>query len=82
MNNKSLDIDRIVREIVERLRAELEVQPVATLTLETRVVTMAELKGKLCGVQQLVLKPCAIITPSARDELREKKIEIIRDPAE
>ena len=81
MNNQPIDIDRIVREIVDRLRAELD-RPVATLTLDSRVVTMADLEGKLDGVRQFVLGPNTIITPLARDELKEKKIEITRAPTE
>jgi len=81
MNYETLDIDRIVREIVSRLRAEMEMKPVAALTLDARVITMSELDGKLDGVQQLVVRHRTIITPLVRDELREKKIEIVRNPA-
>jgi hypothetical protein len=86
MNSETLDIDRIVREIVSRLRAELtemgaEVteQPTTVLTLAAQVVTMAEIRGKLKGVTQLKLEPRAIVTPSVRDELNDHKIEIVRD---
>jgi len=82
MNIETLDIDRIVREIVSRLRAEIEVQPLAALTLDARVITMSELSGKLDGVRQLVVPCRAILTPSARDELVAKKIKIVRAPAE
>jgi len=82
MNNETLDIDRIVREIVSRLRAEMKVQPAVALTMDARVITMSELEGKLDGVRQLVVRHRTILTPSARDELREKKIEIVREPAE
>ena len=83
MNLETLDIDRIVREIVRRLRAEIEVQPAATaLTLDARVVTLSHLEGKLDGVRQLMVRSQAILTPSVRDELTDKKIELIRAPAE
>lgn len=82
MNFETLDIDRIVREIVSRLRAEMEVQPVAALTVDTRVITLSELDGKLEGVRQLMVRSRAILTPSVRDELSAKKIEIVRAPAE
>ena len=78
MNFETLDIDRIVREIVSRLRAEMEVQPVAVLTVDARVITLSELDGKLEGVQQLRVGSRAILTPSVRDELRAKEIEIVR----
>ena len=82
MNLESLDIDRIVREIVERLRAELEVKPTAVLSLDSHVITMHDLRDKLNGVQQLVIKPNAIVTPLVRDELKEKNIEIVRSNIE
>ncbi len=79
MNLETLDIDRIVREIVRRLRAEMEVQPAATaLTLDAQVITLSALEGKLEGIRQLMVCPRAILTPSVRDELRSKKIEIVR----
>jgi len=82
MNTETLDIDRIVREIVSRLRAEMEMKPVAALTMDARVITMSELEGKLDGVRQLVVRHRTIITPLVRDELREKKIEIVRGTTE
>ncbi len=82
MNFETLDIDRIVREIVSRLRAEMETQPVAALTVDARVITMSELEGKLGGVRQLRVRSRALLTPSVRDELTTKKIEIVRAPAE
>lgn len=69
------DIERIVR----RLLAEMTSPPLATtLTLEANVVTMVELRDKLEGVQKLVVKPRAIVTPLVRDELTDRKIELIR----
>ncbi len=82
MNLETLDIDRIVREIVSRLRAEMEVQPVAALTVDARVITMSELDGKLKGVRQLRVRSRALLTPSVRDELTAKKIEIVRATSE
>ena len=84
MNLETLDIDRIVREIVRRLRAEMNVQPAAAvaLTLDTRVITLSHLEGKLDGVRQLRVCSRAILTPSVRDELTDKKIEIVRAPNE
>lgn len=82
MNNEPLDVDRIVREIVSRLRAELKTQPAETLTLDVRVVTLAALEGRLEGVRKLIVGARAIVTPSARDDLTDKNIEIVRSPNE
>jgi hypothetical protein len=80
MDLTNIDIDRIVREIVARLRAEMEAQPVDELSLDTRVVTMTEVKGKLDGIRQLKIGLRAIVTPSVRDELNDKKITLVRAP--
>ena len=80
MNLETLDIERIVREVVSRLRAEMSEQSSAVLTLDARVVTMNELNGKLNGIQKLQVDAKAILTPSVRDELNDKNIELIRVP--
>jgi len=82
MNIDGIDIDRIVREIVNRLRDEIAVLPTAEFVLDARVVTMEEVRGKLEGVQQLKLRSHAIVTPSVRDELSDRNITLVRAPAE
>ena len=78
MNNQNIDIDRIVREIVDRLRAELQCQPAKVLAIDAKVITLAELNGKLSGIQQLKINSRAIVTPAARDQLKDHQIDIIR----
>ena len=82
MNTEPLDIDRIVREIVGRLRAEVEGQHAATLVVDARVVTLEQLDGKLEGVKKVVLGSKAVVTPAARDELAAKNITVVQQTAE
>lgn len=85
-------IERIVREIVSRLNngnaqvtqngsSEKTENQVGTLTLTEKVVSVETLGGKLDNVSQLRLQPKAVLTPAARDELRDKGIEILFDHA-
>ena len=75
------DIERIVQEVIRRLISAGH--PVAgskpsTLTIEERVVSLATIEGRLEGIQQLVVPPKAVVTPSVKDELRQKNIDLIR----
>jgi hypothetical protein len=47
------------------------------LVVTARVVTLAELGERLTPVRRLVVSPQAIVTPSVRDELRRRKIELV-----
>jgi len=51
------------------------------LVLETKVVTLAEVQGRLVGIQQLIVAERAIVTPAVRDLLREKKVGLVRRSA-
>ena len=44
-----------------------------------KVISMETLRGKLDNINTLRVKPKAIITPAARDELRDRKIQIAFD---
>ena len=44
------------------------------LTVTCRVVTMAELDGRLAGIRRVVAPPQAIVTPAVRDELDRRGI--------
>lgn len=48
------------------------------LVLEAKVVTLADLQGRLVGIKQLVVTERAVITPAVRDLLREKKVGLVR----
>ncbi|MCO6044404.1 hypothetical protein NG895_10850 [Aeoliella sp. ICT_H6.2] len=76
-------LEWIVSEVVRRLRASGAVPaPTAstagTLTLPERLVTLETLKGKLGGVGRVEVGCRAIVTPAVVDELKEKKIELVR----
>lgn len=47
------------------------------LVLTSRVVTLAELGERLGGVRRLVVPPRAVVTPSVRDELRRRNVELV-----
>ncbi len=51
------------------------------LTLNARVISMAELAGRLSSVRRLVVSRRAVVTPAARDELRAKGIMLVRGEA-
>ena len=74
------EIERIVREVIRRLTsAGVQVDTVnSTLKIEGRLVTLATIEGRLEGIQKLVVMPKAVVTPSVRDELRDKKVELVR----
>jgi hypothetical protein len=54
---------------------------VGELVLETKVVTLAEVQGRLVGIKQLSVVERAIITPAVRDLLRDKKVGLVRRAA-
>jgi hypothetical protein len=80
------DVERIVVEVIRRLRAmESPVNrrdnatPVGhDLVLTERVITMRTIDGRLSGVQRLLVPPKSVVTPAARDELKKHKIELVR----
>ena len=74
------EIERIVQEVIRRLTsAGVQVTRLKpTLVLEDRLVTLASIEGRLEGIKQLVVLPKAIVTPSVRDELRDKNVELVR----
>lgn len=76
-------IERIVQAVLDRL-APAPVAPApppvsgAALTLASLVVTRKDVEGRLDGVQSLALAPRAVVTPSARDYLRERGVTLVR----
>jgi ribose 5-phosphate isomerase RpiB len=85
-----LNIEEIVREVLARLNAEGAKQnkPDAKhdggkgpsgdgrLTLAERLITVATLTGRLAGVKQCVAPPQAVVTPAAKDLLRERGVKL------
>jgi hypothetical protein len=90
------DIESIVREVMRQLKHASEPvaapapaaapPPAATcnngdLFIDARVVTMQSLIGRLNGAKQLMVPPGALVTPSVRDELRRRGIELKQESA-
>lgn len=90
MSMDEATIEMIVREVVRRLsrspdlpRADVRAgsgqDPAPTqLVLDEPVVTTAALRGRLRGVDQLVVAANALVTPLVRDELKDRGIGLIR----
>jgi len=75
------EIERIVQEVIRRLMSlgvRVGSSPMSALTIEDRVITLSTIEGQLEGIQQVIVQPKAVVTPSVRDELRQKKIELLR----
>jgi hypothetical protein len=51
------------------------------LVIDCRVVTLESISGRLNGAKQLVVAPGALVTPSVRDELRRRGVELVQDSA-
>ncbi|QDU93125.1 hypothetical protein [Lignipirellula cremea] len=48
------------------------------VAIEDRVVTLASLKHRWSGMQRLLVRADAVVTPAVADELREKNIRLLR----
>lgn len=94
MSFTEADVERIVVEVIRRLRA-MEQSPGAVslspvihdrkelpinhdLVLTERVITIRTVEGRLSGVQRLLVPPKAVVTPAVKDELKKYKIELVR----
>lgn len=78
-------IERVVHEVVQRLTKHgVDVTPAAAdtggpeLRLSEQVVALGTLEGRLDGVARVIVPPRAVVTPAAKDELRDKGIELVR----
>ncbi len=67
-------LEWIVQEVLRRL-SEPKTQA-SELALSERVVCMETISGRLEGVGRLIVAAGAVVTPSVRDELRNRSIEI------
>ena len=79
------DVERIVVEVIRRLRAMGSPAAPAVpppvghdLGLTERVITMRTVDGRLAGVQRLLVPPNSVVTPAVKDELKQRKIELVR----
>jgi hypothetical protein len=88
MSADNRQIDAIVQAVLERLgrsagasSGNVALAPSSghgELTITDSVVSEATLRGKLENIQKLVISARAVITPSARDLLKEKNISLTR----
>ena len=51
----------------------------ADLTLADRIITLAQLDGQLSGVARLHVAHRTVVTPAARDLLKEHGIALVRE---
>lgn len=85
MRIENFDIDGIVRDILADLSTGSKVacpEPKTDLPdqrdgifIDRRVISLADVKG-LGDARKLLLAPKSILTPSAKDEIRKRKIEV------
>ena len=78
-----MDIDGLVQQIM----TDLSFKPVAVegpivvdekeLIVESRVLSLVELKDRLDTVRKIVVSPKTVVTPSVKDVLRKRNIELI-----
>ena len=88
------DIQRIVREVMAQLGGDAKTAVAADALLavpparrdgdvfvDSQLVTLESIAGRLHGARQLIVPPGALVTPSVRDELRRKGVELVRNAA-
>lgn len=51
----------------------------SVFSCQEKLIALQTLRGKLDNIKTLRLKPRTIVTPSARDELRDRKINVLFD---
>lgn len=79
-------MELVVREVIRRLMADGRLSLTGTaavaapreLQISERLVTLATLSGKLDGIARVVVPRRAVVTPAARDELKQRRIELQR----
>ena len=90
MSEARIDVDRLVREVLARLHesAGQEERPDGscercaqesvgrTLRIEDKVISQRSLEGRLSNIEAIEVPPGGVITPAARDYLREHETAI------
>lgn len=74
-------IERIVREVLRQIASSGPAPPApapATLRLDEAVVSVGGLEGRLEGVERIDVARRAVVTPAARDLLRQRGVGIVR----
>jgi hypothetical protein len=74
------DVERVVREVLSGINARGARRAGAPaggeLRLTKKLVTLADVEGRLEGVRQVVIAGGAVLTPAARDELKKFAVAI------
>ncbi len=77
-----IEIEKVVREVFRRLGEVSNLaapnlpEHAAERMLAGRVITFEEIDGKLDGVKTIVIEANAVVTPSAKDYLRQHGVRI------
>ena len=82
------EVEWIVTEVIRRLNLlttngatkGARSSTTADLDLSDKLITLRTIDGKLTGIARVLIAPRAIVTPAARDELKQRRIELIRRP--
>ena len=97
MADPSIDVNRLVREVLDRLRVVPDASPKpgepppagragpttdGDLIVTARVVTADDVEGRLDGVRRLVVPLRAVLTPSVHDLLHRNGVTLVRAPGE
>src|SRR5262245_29672975 len=94
MPSEQDQVERIVHEVLARLSGDTgkqdtsgqSKQPLARassasegeLVLNDKVISAATLTDRLNGIQRVIVAPRAVVTPSARDLLKDKNVTVVR----
>lgn len=75
---KRTDVERIVRQVLAEIAGGQRggVLPAGDLVVSKRVVSLKDVEGRLAGVARLVIERGAVLTPAARDELKQHGVTI------
>lgn len=73
-------LEWIVAEVMRRLNGytTVEAPPTHELQITERLVTTQSLDGCLTNVNQLIVNANAVITPAAKDLLRDRGVRLVR----
>ncbi len=77
-SNNRADVERIVRQVLAELSRTSATRTASggELVLTKRVVSAADVEGRLNGVSRVVVQRGAVFTPAARDELRKHQVTV------
>jgi len=83
-SQNDVQVERIVREVMARLAKDRShaIDPPRTdcpprIELDQTLVTLNLLEDRLDGISELALKPRAVITPAARDFIKQKNVRVV-----